>query len=251
MTTPLISIVTVCRNSEKTIHHCIESILPILDGEVEYLIIDGASTDSTLNIIYSICNGNPNVLIKSEKDHGLYDAMNKGIKQARGEYLWYINSDDAIVTEQFSTIIDALKSFPYVDCLYGDCNVYETKPTGEERFVKVWKGNLSLSEIKHGMIFSHQAVLCRRKLLQCLGGFNQKLKVAADWDLMLRLYNSGACFHYLPYSMSKFSRGGLSCMKRHVWERHLVRKWNRCYNGWIDLEWLRDLKTICHDFLIK
>ncbi len=249
MNKPLATIITVCRNSESTIARCVKSILPALGDDLQYLVMDGASTDSTLEQLRVRCDGNPNVEIHSGRDKGLYDAMNRGIARACGEYVWFINSDDALMPEHSSAVLDALKAAPEVDCLYGDCEVYETIPAGEERFVKIWKSDAPLEALKHGMIFSHQAVLCRRSLVQSLGGFNLKLRVAADWDLMLRLYNFGATFRYLPCTIARFSRGGVSCAKSHVWERHLVRKWNRCYDGCLDREWLDELKTICHDFL--
>lgn len=246
----LITVITVCRNSEKTIAGCVKSILPILGEDVEYLIKDGASTDKTQDIIHSLCDGNPSIHVFSGKDSGIYDAMNQALNQANGEYLWFINSDDAIIPEHFPKILNALKSNPTIDCLYSDCEVLQRDANGIESLIKIWYGDSDISALKRGMICSHQAILCRRSLVLGNGGFNTRLKIAADWDLLLRLYNNHACFQYLPCAMAKFSRGGLSCTKRHIYERHLVRKWNHCYEGFVDHEWVRDLKTICHDFLL-
>lgn len=246
---PLVSIITVCRNSEKTIAHCAQSILPVLDEDVEYLVMDGASTDRTVDILQAMFEGKFNVKINSEADHGIYDAMNKGIRCASGDFLWYINSDDALIPDVLCTIISVLRKNPTVDCLYGDCEVVERNMSDEEKCIKIWRGNPDTAALKRGMICSHQAILCRRELVSKLGGFNTRLKIAADWDLLLRLYNSMAKYMYFSCVMAKFTRGGVSCARRHIWERHLVRKWNHCYNGWIDYEWIGDLKTVCHDYL--
>lgn len=224
-----LSIITVCYNSEEHIKRCIESILPQLNEETEYIIIDGASKDSTLNIIEETAKDNQFVSVYSEPDNGIYDAMNKGINKAHGEFVIFINSDDALFGGAVKKILDCIGKNSDCDCIYGDADVIEWDENGNEIPIKTWYGDKNTANIEHTMICSHQSFVARKSKIEKLGGFYLGLKIAADWDLILRLYKSGCEFQYLNSTISVFSRGGVSCSKDHEKERHLVRKRNKCY----------------------
>lgn len=219
-----LSIVTVCWNSVKTIERCIQSILPYLNDEMEYLIVDGISTDGTLEILNKYQN-QYNFRVISEKDTGIYNAMNKGARETSGEYIWYINSDDEVHPEAISYILKYLNSNldKEADCYYGDMS-YVREINGK-RYAEYKKANTNLELLKRNMSIWHPSFICRREMLINKGGFDETFKVAADWDLILRLYLQQKSFEYLPIVMTRFTAGGTS-FKSPIKEKHLVRMKN-------------------------
>src|SRR6188508_1087311 len=112
------SIITVCRNSERVLHKAMESLSAQHYKDYEWVVIDGASTDGTLKIVQSF-SAAP-LLVVSEPDHGIYDAMNKGVAKARGDYVFFLNSDDALYDERvLQDVSDWLDRNPAVDLVYG------------------------------------------------------------------------------------------------------------------------------------
>jgi glycosyltransferase involved in cell wall biosynthesis len=230
----LLTIVTVCFNSEKTIRKCIESVIPQLTEEVEYLFIDGKSSDSTISIINEYSKYGVRVI--SEKDNGIYDAMNKGIRLAEGEWIWYINSDDVINCGLVDIIISAIKKFPNAGCIYGDMEyvrIINGKHYMEEKIAPD-----NLTGLKSEMVIGHPSAICKVDVLRVLNGFDTNFKIAADWDLLLRIYNSGYQMQHIRHTLSRFYCGGASS-KNHNKERHLVRKKNNSYKV-IDFHWIID-----------
>lgn len=247
---PILTIITVCYNSEKFIERCIRSVIPVLRAlgeKVEYIVIDGASKDSTLHIIRSLISVNRQVNLISEPDKGIYDAMNKGIQLAKGKYVYFINSDDAVIPDGLVRMVEHLEVEKSIDCLYGDVEVVECSQLGEIKTIKTWEGDKILSNLEKGMICSHQAIICKRETLLKYGGFYTGLIIAADWDLILRMYRGGEAFIYKKECVAEFSRGGISSRKQHERERHIVRKRNGCYK-YIDLEYVAAIKTEIYNF---
>lgn len=231
----LLTIVTVCFNSEKTIRKCIESVIPQLTDEVEYLLIDGKSTDKTVEIVssykkYGLC-------IISEKDKGIYDAMNKGIKLASGEWIWFINSDDYISEGLIDTILTTVKKYPNAGCVYG--NMEYVRIINGKCYMEVKNAPDLLTGLKNEMIIGHPSTVCKTKVIKDLGGFDCDFKIAADWDLLLRIYNAGYQMIHVDKTLSRFYCGGASS-KNHNRERHLVRKKNHSYRL-IDFYWIKDI----------
>jgi len=226
-----ISIITVCYNSEKLIKRCIDSVLPLLKERndlLEYIIVDGASKDNTLSIIKSNTSDCQNVRIISEPDKGIYDAMNKGIRAAEGEYVYFLNSDDALIPSDFAKLLDFVDKDNSFDCVYCDVERTDLSDNGTEVCKKIWKPYDDFRILNIGMIFSHQGTICKKDTVIRLGLFDLQFKIAADWDLILRIYKNGGKFKYLPLCVAKFSYGGASekfCFR----EKHLVRKKNKCY----------------------
>lgn len=243
----VLSIVTVCFNSEKTIRKCIESVIPQLTDEVEYLFIDGKSTDKTVEIISSYKKYG--VRVSSEKDNGIYDAMNKGIKLASGEWIWFINSDDYITEGLIDTILTTVKKYPNAGCVYG--NMEYVRIINGKCYMEVKNAPDSLTGLKNEMIIGHPSTVCKAEVIKYLGGFDCNFKIAADWDLLLRIYNAGYQMIHVDKTLSRFYCGGASS-KNHNRERHLVRKKNHSYKL-IDFHWIKDIikEVILSSFLGK
>tara|TARA_B100001059_G_C17834869_1_gene587327 strand:+ start:4132 stop:4881 length:750 start_codon:yes stop_codon:yes gene_type:complete len=179
-----ISIVTVCYNSEDTIHKCIESILTQTYQNIEYIIIDGGSSDATLDIIRS--NISENIKIFSEADDGIYDAMNKGFYKATGDVVAYLNSDDYYSSPEVIRSVMLKFNNREVDYVYGDID-YINKALVK---VRSWV----VGEITTGVLRSqqipHPAFFCRRYVIDRLSiPFDSSLKICGDLKQQLYLIN--------------------------------------------------------------
>lgn len=232
----ILTIVTVCFNSEKKLDRCMKSVVSQLTPEVEYLIIDGASTDRTMEIVQKNAN-NDNVRYVSEKDNGIYDAMNKGIRNANGQWIWFINSDDYISEGLINVILSAVHINTNADCIYG--NMEYIRNIEEKQYLELKIAPENIDHIKFDMIIGHPSSICRVSSLQEIGGFDTNFKIAADWDLFLRMFNKGLKFVHVDKTFSRFYNGGASSAS-HTHERHLVRKKNKSYKV-IDLYMIKDL----------
>lgn len=220
-----LTIITVCYNSINCIEKCIKSILPQLNESIEYLIIDGKSNDGTLDIIEKYSKQNKNIIYISEKDSGIYNAMNKGLNMANGEWIIYINSDDCLVPNVVERVL------PYLvddyDCIYGD--TYNVLSYEENKYLKKVEAYQDLKKLDRQMIACHQSIFIKKSVMQQVGGFNEKYKIAADWDLLLKIRNNNFKFKYVPIVISEFSMGGISSNTNYIHETHSIRKSNKCY----------------------
>lgn len=171
---PLISIITPTLNSADNIEKCLLSVANQTYKNIEHLIVDGISSDATLDIIKNYQTQYANIKLISEKDRGIYDAMNKGIKLAKGTWLYFLGSDDRLFDRDvLKNIIDSLKHNTNCDVIYG--NVYST------RFNGIYDGEFNASKILTKNI-CHQSVFFRKTVFNKTGYFNLKYKSHADWD---------------------------------------------------------------------
>jgi len=184
---PLISVVTACFNAEKDIEYTIKSILDQDYADFEYLIKDGGSADSTLEIVrkYAGCFEDRNISYRiiSESDDGIYDAMNQAAKYAEGEWIIFINAGDALFDGKVLSRLSTEVSDEY-DILYGDTALLDNGK------YKLLIGR-SLTKFKNTNPICHQASLTRTDIVRRYT-FNTKYMIAADFDLFLKLYVSGA-----------------------------------------------------------
>lgn len=206
-----LTVVTVCYNSSKTISRCIESVLRLNNIEHEYLIVDGESKDNTLEIIakYRTSFEEKNIPLRviSEKDTGIYNAMNKAIDLANGDWIIYLNSDDYFYDrDSVAKILDGIKD--NVDVLYGDVMVATS-----DRIIMQKPRDLERLKSGTEMPFCHQSTFVRRDILQKYR-FDEKYKIIADIDSFLRMYEDGLIFKYLPICIAVFSNDGLSQTQR-------------------------------------
>jgi glycosyltransferase involved in cell wall biosynthesis len=206
MNTPLISIITVVYNSEKYIEKTIKSIQEQTSQNFEYIIIDGNSTDETLNIISKYKNY-VNRLI-SEPDKGLYDAMNKGLHYARGEYVWFINSGDRIFSSDTVEKIENLhKRHTQADIFYGQTQLIDSHDniTGMRR--KVAPEYLTAKSLTMGLVVCHQSILVKREIAPL---YNLSYKIAADYEWVLAALEASNEIVNTHLILSKFLEDGFS-----------------------------------------
>ena len=181
-----ISIITVVYNNEKTIKDAMQSVLGQSYRDIEYVIIDGGSRDNTVNFIneYKEKLG----YFISEKDNGLYDAMNKGIKACTGNVIGILNSDD--LYEDLDVINDVMKQFnndPKLDILYGDL-VY-VKSDDTNKIIRNWKSKKYYDQFfENANVPPHPTLFVRSKVYHESGLFDLQYKLAADYELMLRMF---------------------------------------------------------------
>ena len=199
---PEFSIITVTLNSEATLQRCIDSLKAQSNQDFEYIIIDGVSKDSTLEIIKA--NSEVVDTFVSEADSGLYDAMNKGISIARGRYVGILNSDDEYLPDTLSLVRMHLESNPDSQVIYGD--LYMGEGTGNKLIVE-------LNEISTRMI-PHPTVFVSLDTYRKCGAFSTAYSVAADYELILRLRSVGAKFLKLDSPLAVLHPGGFSAKHR-------------------------------------
>lgn len=201
MNSPKVSIITPCLNSESTIRQTIESVLNQTYKNIEYIIIDGKSTDKTLDIIREyipLFGGRLHYI--SEKDHGIYDAMNKGIKVSTGSLIGIINSDDFYEYNAVENIVNNMVDREY-QVIYGYCRTISKD--GKIGIIKTEYKKLNQSMIPHPTCF----VL--RKVYQDFGMFLNIFKIAGDYEFMVRLYNKNqVIFTQVKTIIANFRLGG-------------------------------------------
>jgi len=205
---PKISIITVSFNSAKTIKETIESILIQDYNNIEYIIIDGGSSDETIDIVKSYSEKISYFI--SEKDNGIYDAMNKGIKAATGDIVGILNSDD-FYPNSF-VLSNVAKSFKKYNCdaVYGDLVYVKEKDTTQIK--RYWQaGNYNTSKIKNGWMLPHPTFFVKKVMYDRYGLYNTDLKSAADYEMILKLlYKENISVQYIPMILVKMRMGGAS-----------------------------------------
>lgn len=220
-----ISIITVVRNNKKTVEEAIESVLAQTYQELEYIIVDGASTDGTIEIVKNYRDKITKLI--SEPDKGIYDAMNKGIALATGDVIGILNSDDFYV-DAF-VIEKVAKGFEnQVDSVYGDL-VYVNK-NDSAKVVRYWKSKNTYEGIfQTGWYPAHPAFFVKREIYERYGCFNLDFKIAADCELMLRFLGKYKISSiYLPEVLVKMRTGGES--NRSI--VNILKANMECYDAW-------------------
>jgi glycosyltransferase len=204
-----VSIITPTYNSEKTIQRTIDSVINQNFSDIEHIIIDGGSTDKTLEIITKN-NGKISKFI-SEKDKGIYNAINKGISLATGDIIGILNSDDLLANEKIISKIVSCFEETNCDLVYGDI-VYQTKDEKSPKIVRYWKSNVFKNNcLKYGWMPPHPSIYCKREIYQQYGVYDEELNISADYDFVLRIFkNSNLKKEYLPEIFVKMDIGGES-----------------------------------------
>lgn len=201
-----ISVITVCYNSAKTIGDTLRSVREQTYKDIEHIIVDGGSTDSTLAVIAT--EGIHVAKLVSEKDKGIYDAMNKGISMASGEVIGFINADDFYASNSVLTDVAAALEKSGANSCYGDlCYVSQAEPT---RVVRYWRSrDFVPGMFEAGWCPPHPTFFVRRSVYERLGGFDLSFKIAADFELMARYLEVAritSC--YIPKVLVKMRLGG-------------------------------------------
>ena len=220
-----ISVVTVVFNGEKTIRETIESVLSQDYANVEYIVVDGNSTDSTVRIVKSY--GDRVAKFVSEQDQGIYDAMNKGIQFATGDIIGLLNADDLFARSDILSQVVAAFQRSGADAVYGDLQYFDGTT---DRVTREWRsGNYRPGLFLWGWMPPHPTFFIRRGWYQKYGGFRLDMGTAADYELMLRMvHKRGAKLAYVQQVLVRMRTGGVSNVSlknRLVANRNDARAW--------------------------
>ena len=203
-----VSIITVSYNSAETIEETILSVVNQDYKNIEYIIVDGLSKDNTLDIVNKYKSKIATIV--SEKDNGIYDALNKGISLATGDLIGLIHADDMYANNLVISDIVSSLSKSNADAVYADLNYVDRNDTS--KIIRKWKSG----EYKHGMFFKgwmppHPTFFVRKSCYDTYGTFNLKLKSSADYELMLRMIHVNKIkLAYLPKLVVNMRAGGQS-----------------------------------------
>lgn len=233
------SIITVSFNSDSTLEQTIQSVFNQTFKDIEYIVIDGGSTDGTLTILNKYKD---QLKFISEKDTGIYDAMNKGLKMAKGEIIGMIGSDDFYpsndVLLQVSKAFDEFKT----DAIYGDKQY--VNPDNINKIVRFWTvGPYKKENWLEGWMPPHLSFYLKKSVYDRYGYYCTDFTCSADYELMLRmLYKNGVSAHYLPKVLMTMRNGGTSTAS---WKHRLVanqedrKAWkiNNLMPKWYTLWW--------------
>ncbi len=203
-----ISLITVTYNCENTIADTLKSVMEQKCAELEYIVVDGGSTDKTVDIIKEY-----EEIISfwsSSSDSGIYDAMNRGLKKATGDYVGFLHADDIFFSaDTLKRIMSALK-VQTPDALYGDLEYVNSTDT--DKVIRRWKScKFHLNLLKNGWMPPHPTLYIRRNVIQKIGFFDTTYRIAADYDYILRLFTQEDIkLLYLPIVIVKMRMGGAS-----------------------------------------
>lgn len=215
-----LSVITITYNAADCIIPTLKSVAAQLYPHIEHIIVDGASQDETLSLVAQY---SPSALVKSEPDHGLYDAMNKGLQRATGEYVCFLNAGDTFASSLTVThIMEAIEGATRPpDVLYGDTAIVDG--AGNRLGLRRLRPpkQLRAAHFLQGMLVCHQAFIVRRALAP---PYDLRYQLSADYDWCLRILRATDCTEQLEEVLVNYLAGGLT-EKRHLrslWERFLI-----------------------------
>ncbi len=222
-----ISLITICYNAEETILPTLQSVVSQNYEPLEYIVIDGASCDGTLSLVWEYC---PKALITSEPDRGLYDAMNKGICRATGDYIWFLNAGDALrEPTTVAQVAEAIAEGNNPDVIYGDTMIVNAQrhDVGLRRLRP--PHNLQKQDFLRGMLVCHQAFIVASRIVL---PYDLSYALSSDYDWCLRMLERSRSNKQIDRVLVNYLEGGLS-QKRHwqsLRERFMIM---RKHFGWI------------------
>ena len=202
------SLVTVSFNSGATIRDTIESVVGQSHRDVEYIVVDGGSSDGTIGIIEEYRDRI--AAFVSEKDKGVYDAMNKGIRRATGDVIAFINSDDFYADRDVLSRVNAVFESTGTDCLFADLDYVHRRDTS--RVIREWRSKpFRPGAFRSGWHPAHPTFFAKREVFEKFGGFDEEFPISADYELMLRFLEARRVrSEYLPSVLVKMRDGGQS-----------------------------------------
>ena len=206
-----ISIITITYNSAATLPRALESVRSQTYGDIEHIIVDGASTDGTKELIInyqlSIINSqSPKVRWISEPDNGIYNALNKGIAMATGDVIGFLHSDDVLYSPDSIGQIAAAFESSGADVVYGDLEYRHG-----DKVVRRWRSNaFRRGDLKYGWMPPHPTVYVRREVYRQVGPYDEWFRISADYDMILRIFTAGYKTRYIPQVLVAMETGGAS-----------------------------------------
>jgi glycosyltransferase involved in cell wall biosynthesis len=203
-----LSIVTVCFNSEPTIGDTLRSVAMQRGASIEHIVVDGASTDATMKILEAHRHHLAHVI--SEPDHGIYDAMNKGVRVASGDVIGFLNSDDVYADEDVLAKVGETMERHHLEVLFGDVAFYH--PERPDRMVRRYSSaRFRPDRIAWGWMPAHPALFVRRELFESLGLFKPNYRIAGDFEFVARVFRKPDLhYRYLPEVLVNMRFGGAS-----------------------------------------
>lgn len=198
-----ITVITVCLNSVDTIERAIKSVIGQTYSKLEYIVVDGGSTDGTLDVLNRYNTSIDRMI--SEPDRGIFDAMNKGIELSTGDVIAFLNSDDWYEKDAIEMVMNAFMQGDF-DCIC--CDNYVEKKDGDIVYYNAT--GKSSDDIYFRMIYFHSAIFCRREFFKKKGNFNLKYKIAADYDWFLKATIQGIKIGNIHKPVFTFCYGGIS-----------------------------------------
>ena len=201
---PRISIITICYNASHTISRTLRSIQAQTYNDLEYLVIDGASRDNTLDLVRTLA---PRALVHSERDQGIYDAMNKGLSHATGDYIWFINAGDALPspTTVEEIVGEACLNGARPDIIYGDTRLIDSE--GRDLGLRRLRPPHSLTweSFRDGMLVCHQAFIVRRAIAP---KYNLRYRFSSDVDWCIRCLKVAKECTFIPRPIALYLNEG-------------------------------------------
>lgn len=246
-----ISVITAVYNNRNTIAAAIESIVSQTHPCVELVVIDGGSSDGTLELLAKY-GDRINVMV-SEADDGIYHALNKGIALSSGEVVGFLHSDDVFPDPDVLKRVAAAFTNSGVDAVYGDLEY--VKRSDVSKVVRYWSaGTYSLQALRAGWMPPHPTFYARRDVYQRLGGFELSMRIAADYDCMLRFFQAGLAVAYIPQVQVRMRTGGasnrsLGNIVRKSREDYIALRRNKVGGAWTLLG--KNLRKLPQFFLRK
>ena len=208
-----ISIITITYNSAKTLQRALDSVHSQHYADIEHIIVDGGSTDGTKELIEAYAqrtkdNGQWTMEVRwiSEKDDGIYNALNKGIRMATGDVIGFLHSDDMLFCADSIGQIAAAFEQTNADVVYGDLQY-----CSNGKVIRRWKSNdFHPSSLKYGWMPPHPTVYVRKEVYEQVGEYDEWFRISADYDMMLRIFSAGYKTHYIPEVLVSMETGGAS-----------------------------------------
>ena len=246
---PEVSVITVCRNSSDTIAKTFDSVLDQQFADMEYIVIDGASTDGTLSIIDDyrdrFTGRGIRMHLTSEPDQGIYDAMNKGIMASRGSLIAILNSDDKYEPNALDKMHQAASDHQEVGIFYVFIRQFYNS---QELVVHRYNYDCILTDLSAGIHSAAQHPTCfiRRSVYEEIGAYDPSYKLAADYDFLLRAKKYGICFFPVDQVIASFALGGATDttpMQVRLKERYRAQFTNGLIDKYYYHKQLRNLRS--------